>query len=260
MHHPIDRPIFNGNRAVAINEFTRFLVCKVSATTGDTLMDTPNHFTALSPFRRSFFSVRKFALCSGQIVLVAPKKPRVVDVVSIGESSEAFQPHIDTHGVGVFLKRLRGHFARKARKPLSRRASPKGARLKSALNRAVQRNSDVANLGKLQDAFTYSATARHLREGKRVIATLPAKAWIAGVLTRLNPAKVGFECQINPNSNVLQNLRMNAGEGFARFLELGYRDCLGVIAEGFFLPSHDGFRCSRKWLYSQQHSSNVFCN
>src|SRR5690625_114420 len=192
MHHLIDRQIFNGNCAEAIDEFTRFLVRKVSATTSDTLMDTRHDFARLSPLGRPLFGFRELALRSCQIFLIAPKKARVSNVLARRERGKTFKPHIDTYELSVVLKSLRGDFTRKAGKPFSRRGSAKSAGFDGALNRAMQRDPDMANFGKLQNAFNYSATTRHLREGKGVVTVLAIEARIAWALAGLNPAKESF--------------------------------------------------------------------
>jgi hypothetical protein len=248
MHHLIDRQIFNSNRAEAVDKFARFLVCEVSATASDTLMDTRDNFATFNPFGRPFFRFRKLALRSSQIFFVVSKKSWVVNVFASGERSKAFKPDINPNGVSIFRQDLRFNFARKTGKPFSRRGSVNGAGLNGALNRAMQRNSDVTNLGELQNPFNHPATARYLWECKRVIAMLSTKSRVAWVLASLNPTKECFKRQIDTDSNVLQDLGMNARERLSPLLELGYRYSLSMVIERFFLILPRGFSLLKKMV------------
>jgi hypothetical protein len=74
----------------------------------------------------------------------------------------------------------------------------------------MQNNFDFAYFREPQDAAVKAKTT--LREGKAVVTPFPTKAGIAGLLPGFDPAEESLEGKVNADSDILQNLGMNAGE------------------------------------------------
>ena len=92
---------------------------------------------------------------------------------------------------------------------------------------------DTADLGEAHAVIMGDAKTR-LREGETIVAVSAAKTGKPRRLSCFHTAEEGFEGQINPHGNVLQDLGMHALQGRALFFEQS--KCINLSIASQALP------------------------
>jgi hypothetical protein len=210
VEHPVNGQVFNRNQPESIDDLAGFLMGEISPLESDPLMNARDTASPLCPLRRPFLGRAQFALGFGQLLFGKLKEARVLDPLAGREVREAFQPDINPDDCGRSDERgARLYFAREGRVPLARGRAAQGAGFWLTLKRTMKARLDLADLGELQMPALERAARRHLREGEAVIPMRAPESRIARLFARLEAAKEGLKGQIEPEGNVLQNLRVN---------------------------------------------------
>jgi hypothetical protein len=121
-----------------------------------------------------------------------------------------------------WLKPFRLTFNREGDIPFVGGRSANSTRFDLALDWTMIDHLNTADLGEANTVIMGDGETR-LREGEGVIAVFASKARIAMLLTFSKTPKEGFHRQVNTNSNVLKNLRVNSFERGTLLFEYGVR-------------------------------------
>ena len=226
LDHAYDVQFLNGDHAEAVDDLTSGLVNKVMAAIANPLMDTGNNFLRLPSFSGAANLLCQLPLGLRQSIFVAAEEARVLDILAIGQRCEGFQSNVNAD---LFLGRQQqfgANFAGEAGIPLVPDTA-NGTGLYCAVNRTVQTNGNIANLGQAQSALLEPETTLWIGERIVPVALHARKAWC---FSCLNTAKESVEGEINTDSDVLQDLAEHIRE-FRVFLfplwESGLLLCFG---------------------------------
>ncbi len=206
--HPIDLQVFHTNDAKAIDNATAFLVREVVTAEGDALMHTGDDFALLLALGRAFGQLGVCALNLGKSFLFLAEKPGVLNRFARRQGSKGLESDINPDVRIRWLKALGFTFDRETHVPLAGAALVDGTGFHRARDGPVTDHLDRANLGE-RDAVIMGETEPTLREGETIIAVCATEAREARLLSCLTASKKGFEGQINPHGDILQDLRMN---------------------------------------------------
>ncbi len=209
--------IFDGNRAVAVDDATTNLVLKVRTLIKDVLVCALQKLHGFPATVRAFLASRYFALCNSQLLLRFPVVARIINLSSIRECGEREQANIYADALCPNRQRLCLHFNRKARIPppcftLDRQG------LDLSFNLTMQLDFDLADFR--QAEMRTLQRESELRIGERVITGARTKARESGFAPALHSSKERFESLINSMQGVLQDLRMDAVEIRSELLDL----------------------------------------
>ena len=218
LDHPVDRQIFHSDQAVGIDNLPTFLVREVFALPCNSLMDASDGFPMVVAFWCALGKFAVLALDFGKGFLFGAEKARIGDFLSVRESRKGLESNINAHRIGVLRQPLRLHFTGEGGIPFAGAAPVDGECFDFATHRAMVDHLDTAHLGEADPVIMGDAKPR-LRKGEAVIAALASEARIPRWFSGLTAPKKGFKGQINPHSDILQDLRMHAFEGRAFVFE-----------------------------------------
>lgn len=233
---------FKGYHAETIYPFTAQFMREIPALIGNTLMDMLNRLASLRSLRGSLLRLREFTLGFGQCLLLPAKEAWIFNLHAIGQGSKSFKPHINPHSPFIEWQRLSCHFTSKAGIPIIRCIPLDRERFYAPFQGSVKYDFHDPDLGKPKPMIQKFKTK--LFEGEAVIPALTSKARITRLLTRLHPAKEGFESKIHSLLNILQHLRVHTfqfrmflfpdGEQFVRVIQRKRSALLlpGIFANG----------------------------
>ncbi len=228
MHHAINGQVFHTDETVGVDDTMTFLMREVLSTEGNPLMYPRYHVAMLAPLGRTLLKFAMSALYLCQCRFFRAKETGIGNLFTSGKRGKGFQTYVNTDLLSVLRQTLRFALNRKADVPFAGTTSVNGTRLDLALDGAMIDHLDAPDLRENDTIIMGSAplarrqdTKTTLREGETIIAITPAKAGITGVLTGLDSAKERLHGEVNPHSNILQDLRMNTGE--RRTLGFQYR-------------------------------------
>lgn len=207
--HPIDHQILNTDDTEMVNDLAAILMGKVAASELDTLVDTCHGLAMLAPFWRALFQFGMFALDFGKGFLFLAEKARILDFLTIREGRKGFQSDINTHGTDVFWESFRFDLTGEADIPFARAALADRRGLGSSSQVTMQSQLDLAYFGDHQFAIFERAATWSLWERQGIVTAFALKAGIARILSGFAASEEGFESQINSDSYILQDLRMD---------------------------------------------------
>ncbi len=211
MRHPVDMQVFYADDPEALNNAMAFLMREVLAPEGDTLMHAGNGFSVLPAFRCAVRKLGMLALHFRQGFLFFAEKARVGDLAPIREGRERLQPDINPDLFCSLRQTFRLDLTRKRGIPFSGSASVDGERFEPATQWAMQDDLDMSNARGVELALGVDREAR-LGIGEAIIAPLAPETRIARFFPCLAPSEKGFQGQINTDSHILQDLRVNRVE------------------------------------------------
>lgn len=240
MHHAVDVYILNRNQAEAVDDAATVLVREVVALISDAFMDACHDLAALGPFRRTLRLFRHPTLCPGKRPFFFAEETRVINGFASRQSSKSMQANVDADlGIGRFQF---GNLALAGQGdvPLAAGGALDAAGFGRSFDGAVQNHLDNADLRQIQPVAVQLAAVTVLRAAKRIVALAASKARIARRFTRLDPAKEGFESEIEPHGNILQDLRVRYRQRRTFLLELRQLGVLIVQSDALlpFFPRH----------------------
>jgi hypothetical protein len=207
--HPLRIQVLKNKRSETIEQLPAFLMGKVRALICDPLVDASDNFSAFRPIQTTLFSFGQFPLHFRQFVFFSSEKARIGDLLTIRQGSERREAKIYSNGTPIWRKRLWRDNHTKADKPLASGRTPQRNRLDLPFDRTMQDDLDRPDLAKDERATVQSHAIAVLWIGDAVVAPKLFETGIAWVFTGLDAAKECLECRIDPNMNVLQDLRIN---------------------------------------------------
>src|SRR6266571_2017144 len=208
MHHPVDVQIFNRNDARTIHDLAAFLMGEIVPLELDPFMDTGDGLAMFATFRGPLCQLAMLALDAGKLLFFFPEKARVFNLSPIREGSKGLQSHINAYLIGLFRQSLRATFNRERGVPLASTAFLKSEGFDLPSYGPVHDDLHMTDASKCQLALSIDLETE-LRVGEAIIAPLPLKAGIAGVLTCFAASEKGLEGQIKPYGNILHYLRVD---------------------------------------------------
>lgn len=173
MHHPVDRQIFNGNDRKPIDQFTAFLVAEVAAPIGNAFMDACDNLSPLGTVWRALLGSRQLALGAFQVFLVCTQELGTGHLFACRKRVEARQADINARCVVRDRSGVDVHVAGDTHIPLPSRRATHRTGFWCAFKRTVVDNPHSANLRQFQDTIHKLTAVPVLREGHRIIATVP---------------------------------------------------------------------------------------
>lgn len=215
---PFNVQIFNRNKAVSVNQFSRFLVVKVATLIADMIVEPLQQQNRFSPAVRAAFSSRYASLQTPEIGLCGSEPTRVFDLGAVAQRDEVVNADINADHVWIERQRIRFTVNSEQGKPAAGLALD-GQCFGHAFKRTVQPYSHVANLRQSQAFSDQPVSGSAVRDA--VIPARRAKARIPGLLSSLYPSKECGEGQVNTFQRLLQNVRVNSRHVIADLLNLG---------------------------------------
>lgn len=231
MHHSVDIQVFHRDNLEPIDDLPTVLMCKIPAPIGNTLMHMGDGLPKFSSSRRAFRFLAHLPLDVSKVAFILAEEARVIDGFPGRQRSEGRQSNINAHGWFWCTRNDGiGHFAGEGHEPLAGAAAPNTARLDRSLDRPVQNQAYLADLGEAYHVPVERKAGLRVAEG--VVAVAPTEAGKARILACLEPTKEGFERQVNPHGHILQDLAMHIGKRRTQCLEQGQTPRLIVVCEG----------------------------
>ena len=237
LEHPVNIQVLKRNDAKLVDQPPTEFVGKISAAVGDALVYLGDHAPPPGSFGRSLLGFAQLPLGFRQSLLILAEETRIRDMLARTEGGERVKPYVNTNGLWFIGQRLGFNFTSEAGVPVASSSTANGERLDLALDRTVENNLHIANLGQAQAAvFQLEA---ELRVGEAIVATGRPKTRIPWCLTGLHAAEERLERKVNTFLSVLQNLGVRDGQERLLFLPASEQFVGGVQIKAFlaFLPS-----------------------
>jgi hypothetical protein len=214
MNHAVHLQIFHTDHAVALDDLAACLMGEILTAELDPFMNTGNGLAVFASFWRPLCQFGMLALHLCQCLLFRAEKVRIGDFFTGRESRERFQSNVNPHLRRRFRQPFRLDFTREAGIPLAGAALVNGKRFDRALERPMVHEFDRSHF-RNDDPMIMGETETGLRERETIIAIFATKAGVPWRLTSLDAAEEGLKREVNPHSDILQDLRMDGFEGRA---------------------------------------------
>jgi hypothetical protein len=238
--HPIDVQVFHTDDGKAIDNATAFLVREVVTSEGDPLMHPGDGFSVLTAFRCAFGQLGMRALDVCQRLLFRAEKPGVLNCCTRRQGRKRLESDINPDVRLHWLKALGFTLTGEGYVPLASPTTPNGTGFQLALERTVSDHLHPANLGK-RHVVIMGETEPALGEGETIIAVCATETGKPWLLSCLTASEKGFEGQINPHGDILQDLRMDPFKRGALVFQQGIggllfiaRQTLALVLIGVF--------------------------
>ncbi len=233
MHHPIYREVLYADDPMGIDDLTAFLVGEVTPSPRNPLVDTRYSFTVFATLRSTLRKFGVFALHLRQSLLFLTEKARVLYLSTIGKGSKRLESYVNTNLRRVLGQAFRVTFTTERSIPFACTAPTDGERFDLPPQRTMQHHLDMADTGSVELPLRVNPKAR-LRIGETIIAALPLKTREPRLLgMRSQTSEKGFEGQVNTHCHILQDLRMDSGEGRAFLFQDRKGSDLPIATEAF---------------------------
>lgn len=233
MYHVVDTKVLNGDGLIDINNSSAVLVREIPPPVGDALMNVSNHLAPLGPEPSTFLTFAQPSLASGKFFLAMSEEPGILDLPTIAESGEGFQPYVNADTVSQRGQGTYFNLASEGGEPFACGSAPHRTGLGGAFQETVNPGFDRTNPGKGNDIPLYLADSWYLRIGEAVIPPLTTEPGIARFLPCLDSPEESLECQVNTSRNVLEHLGVHHLERNSLFLEIREDLALGKIRKTF---------------------------
>ena len=231
--HALDMQIFDADDSMGINDLAALLMGEVVPSERYAFMDPSHGFAVFPSLSRPFHQFGMFPIHFGQGFLFLAEKTWVFYFCPIREGSKHLESYIYPYLLRAFRKPFGVTFNRKGSRPLARRGTADGERLDLATNGPMQDDLEVSNPRSIQLALLVQLEPR-LWVGEAVIAVLPLETWEARFLFMgFDSAKEGFHGKIKPYGYVLQDLRMDSGQGGTFLFQYRKGSDLPIATEAF---------------------------
>lgn len=230
MQHTVGIDVFHTDHPKLAHNLMRKLVGKVRPSVSDAFMDMGYNLLGFSSFRCSLVQLRQLPLSLSQSLLASPEEARIGNSFASRERSKGFQTNINPNGFFGLWQRAIRYFSGQTDKPFTSRRSLNGTGANISCC-PMNDSLDIPNLGE-SDAIILKRESK-LRIGKAIIPTSAFETGIAWLLTCFYSSKERFESKVNPHSHILKDLGVDIGKALSSLFQLGYRNCLGVVIQGF---------------------------
>src|SRR5688500_2841072 len=88
LEHSFDVELFKNDDSVLVHQFSTFLMGKISALVGDSLMNVSYYFSLLAAFWTALLFRAQFALCFSQSLFIFAKESLIFDCFTIRQYSK----------------------------------------------------------------------------------------------------------------------------------------------------------------------------
>ena len=129
------------------------------------------------------------------------------------EGGEGLESYVNADVLtGLRQRRWLSTFTREAHIPLAGTPAADGGRLGHAIQRAMQDDFHLPDVGDTQPLRlrVQLAADGNLRKCEAIVTVLAPKAWIARCLSHFDAAEERLEGEVNAHGDILQHLRLNA--------------------------------------------------
>jgi len=221
VNNPVALDVLHGNHPKAIDYFSGFLMSKVCALIGYTLVNARNYFARLCPFKGSLLCLRQFALSISQRLLFFAEKAGIFNYFSCRERGEVNQSNIYSNLFNRFWKKIGFAYTGESSEPLSGSFESNATGLYFPFDRTMKGGLDSSYLGNSKTPFCYFKPSvwRSLRKSKTVVSVVPSKARITRGFSCFYSSEEGLKSQVYSKGDILKNLAMNPFQGRSRELQ-----------------------------------------
>ena len=213
LDHVRDGQVFKDNHTVGIDQTARLLVCKVGALVGDPFVNARHNHATLTSFWRTLSELTHAPLRFSEFFFFPAREARVVNRIAVAGSEEVRQANVYADPLWFIGQALRFTLAGEGHKPFTRTGTAQANGFRCSAQVTVQLDLDTAKLGQDQGRAIQPYTIAVLRVAKAIVAPIALKAWVAwfsGTLwVGLDTAKESFESEVNPHTDILQDLGMD---------------------------------------------------
>ena len=150
--HPSDVQLFKYDDGKSIDQLPAFLMGKISAFVGDSLVNVGNYFAAFLSLWTAFCSRAQFALSLCQSLFIFAKEFRIGNSFTVRQHGKLFQANVNAYAFFRFGKGCASHSTDKQAYHLPVELRADGQRLDFAFNRAMQFDFDFADFRQLEFA------------------------------------------------------------------------------------------------------------
>jgi hypothetical protein len=227
MNHTGDVQVLHTDHPEASHDLSSLLVGEIVASERDTLMHTSNSFAMLAPLWRAFRQFAMLALHFGKGLFFLTEEARVLNFSSIRECGKGLESNIDPDLGGSFWQALRLTFNRKGHVPFAGTTLVDGAGFDLAFDGTMIDHLHRSDFGECH-AVIMGETKAALGIGEAVVAPIALKAGIPWLRSCFAATEKGFEGQVNPNRDILQDLGVDMRKCGAIVFQSGIGSLLSI--------------------------------
>jgi hypothetical protein len=231
MQHPVDRQVFNTDCVVFIDDFSGFLMTKVIAPIGYSLVHFSNSLASFLSFWTSLFRFRQLLLNFNKVFFIFSKEAGIVNFIPIGESRKRDKTYINANSLIRFGEWFVFSNTGKTYIPFAHSRFSNCAGFDLPVWLPVKKNLNSSYFRKFKSLLCNLEAC--LRKGNAIVTAIAFESWIARLFSSLNSAKEGFKGKVNSDCHILQHLRINIRKRLFALLELNNRNSLGIIVKTF---------------------------
>lgn len=235
-HHPQDVEVFKTNSSVILSQSSRGLVQEIIPLATYLAMNLGNDNSLLSSVVLSFFLLGELSLLPMQFLFRLHQRPRIVNLLAVGQVSESRNPHINADGWLGGLDNLGWlSFAGQDDEPLVYILDDLTG-FNGPFDGAAVLESDIANLGQGDATAILGEFETALRIAERPEPLFVLEPWEADVLLLFQSIEETLERLVQSLERALKHLAMNnllvlilvLGKPFA-LVGIGQRLLLGLV-------------------------------
>ncbi len=247
VHHVGNIQIFKGDQLVHVDQLARFLVRKVVAAIGDSLVNMIERPFATVKLWRALRLFRQATLHSCECIFVLAEKTGIVDLAAIAHSCEVSQANVDSGYLVCGHQRIGFNDTGETRVPVTDSITLNGQSLTLPSHGTVQLDFDITDLGQAHTAIVeQSPVALCLGIRERIVTVNRFESWVSWFfLAGFHTAKERTKSQIDTLLCVLHGLRMTVTQELMFLSPLRQQFIRGVTRDGllpFFPACFSGFK------------------
>lgn len=246
LDHIPDVQVLKADDITLIYKAMAQVMAEISPPVGDALVDTGHDFVTPDPVGCSLLTFAQPTLDLGKGLFLLAEEAGVVNLLASREDSEGRQAQVDADIPASLGQRFWLNLAGEAGKPLASGIAMNDGLFGFALDRPVEPDFDVADLGKVQLPVIGDAKAK-LRICQTAVAALALKAGIAWLFPILAAAKEALEGFVHAALDILDNLRVDNAQRGSFLFPLG-KQAMGIVHRHRFLPFLPGIAAIGKRL------------
>jgi len=209
IHHSLDIKLLDGDEGISIDNLPAQFVQEITPLVGDLELSLCQPESCLSPILASFDLPAHSSLQELEPLFRLDEVARILNLLSIGESCEALQSHIDAD---LFSRRMLDfnirQFAREYSEPLTDFVLLDGQSFDFSFRDSMQDEGDASNLAQSEPSVRKQfESALWISDALDSALEARKSLFLAGLV--LDPAKEIGESLIHPVRDILNNLRVD---------------------------------------------------
>ena len=217
--HAVYPQVLHKNTAVVVYDFSAVLVAEILTFKGNPFVSSGDSLPSESPLFRTFDFFGKSALYFSQSLFFLPEEAGILNFSTIRHRSKGLQPNVNANRFIQFWQTFGFYLGGKTDEPLPGGSTADSGCFRFTLYWSVQNDFDMPDFGYIELATFHFAPTGSLGEAETVVPVPTPKAGETGSFASLHPAKESLETQVNSDSHVLQDLRMDGIERGAFLLQ-----------------------------------------